>query len=377
MLTPEQLKLLDTIAEGAKMLDMRVFLVGGVVRDLLGGGTIHERDLDFIVEGSAANLAQWVAERIGGKVVLWDKFLTAKVQHPTGLSTIEEIDFATARSETYPKPGSLPLVEATTIENDLRRRDFSVNAIALPVDYVRQALVSSAAVNFGEAATHAVDVCGGLADLQRRVLRTIHQKSFEDDPTRIFRAMRYMARLDASLDQATRQQLETVVQGGGLRTISAQRVKNELQKLCDERSWAQALKHGEQYNLLVASDLMPAGRKLFPSIDPLLGPIDTLSGAGRLSLILRLGLYARPQEERKAFVTRFSLARKVAESWIADEEMCLRDVWQGRAQLRSLSVEQLISAWWLRGSESEDLRSGIKQELYGRHECPPTNNGKT
>src|SRR3954452_22209108 len=134
-----------------------IYLVGGAVRDLLLG---QERtDLDIAVEGDASALGR----RLGGEIRTHERFATATV-HTDGL----ELDLATARSESYPEPGALPEVRPATLTDDLARRDFTLNAMAVPL----------------AGDPELIDPHGGLADLERGTLRVLHERSFVDDPTR-------------------------------------------------------------------------------------------------------------------------------------------------------------------------------------------------
>ncbi|MCW2989215.1 MAG: hypothetical protein JWM24_2153 [Solirubrobacterales bacterium] len=181
-----------------------VYVVGGAVRDLLLGR--GRADLDVVVEGEAAALA----DRLGAETVEHERFATAKV-----VLDGHELDIASARSETYPHPGSLPeVVPAASIEHDLARRDFSVNAMAVSLD--------------DEPAL--VDPHGGRADLEAGLLRVLHSHSFVDDPTRAIRAARYAARLDFELEPGT----ETLLRATDLDTVSADRRRAELLRLAAE-----------------------------------------------------------------------------------------------------------------------------------------------
>jgi tRNA nucleotidyltransferase (CCA-adding enzyme) len=180
-----------------------VYLVGGAVRDLL-----LERpraDVDLVVEGDAAALA----ERLGGAGVAHERFGTAKV-----VLQGHEVDLASARRETYAAPGALPTVApGAGIEEDLRRRDFTVNAIAIPLD--------------GKG---VVDPFGGREDLERGRLRVLHERSFLDDPTRAIRAARYAARFGFELEAET----ERLLRAADLGTVSADRRRAELERLAAE-----------------------------------------------------------------------------------------------------------------------------------------------
>jgi tRNA nucleotidyltransferase (CCA-adding enzyme) len=181
-----------------------VYLVGGAVRDLLLGR--GRADVDLVVEGDAATLAS----RLGAEVVSHERFATAKVRLDG-----HEVDIATARSESYPHPGALPVVEpAAHVEDDLRRRDFTINAMAIPLQ--------------GEP--RLIDPCGGQADLATRKLRVLHPRSFEDDPTRAIRAARYAARFGFELEPET----AALLREADLGAVSADRRQAELLRLAGE-----------------------------------------------------------------------------------------------------------------------------------------------
>jgi len=187
-----------------------VYVVGGAVRDLLLGR--DRADLDLVVEGDAAGLAT----RLGAEPVAHERFGTAKVE-------IEghELDIASARSEAYPHPGALPEVTVPArIEADLGRRDFTVNAMAIPLG----------------ADVRLIDPYGGEADLEPGLLRVLHERSFVDDPTRAIRAARYAARFGFDLEPET----ERLLRAADLETVSADRREAELLRLADEATATEA-----------------------------------------------------------------------------------------------------------------------------------------
>lgn len=181
-----------------------VYLVGGAVRDLLLGR--GRADLDLVVEGDAAALAA----RLGATTAEHERFGTAKV-----VLDGHEVDVAAARRETYPEPGALPVVEpAESIEQDLARRDFTINAMALSL----------------EDPAEPIDPHGGAADLEAGLLRVLHPGSFVDDPTRALRAARYAARFGFALEPET----ERLLRATDLDTVSADRRRAELLRLATE-----------------------------------------------------------------------------------------------------------------------------------------------
>jgi tRNA nucleotidyltransferase (CCA-adding enzyme) len=204
-----------------------VYAVGGVVRDLLRGAA--PLDVDLVVEGDGAELARRLGAEIGGRVVKHASFGTASIaggRTPDG-TPLGRIDVATARRERYPRPGALPVVSPAPLAADLARRDFSVNALAV-------ALVPSV---FGRL----IDVPGAERDLRARRLRPLHPLSFVEDPTRIFRAARYAARLGFAMDPAGMRALRLARETGAIPALSGQRLHAELELIARERTGWEAL----------------------------------------------------------------------------------------------------------------------------------------
>ena len=191
---------------------LAVYLVGGPVRDVLMSMPI--RDLDFVVEGDAPEVVRGLAEELGGEVLIHPRF---------GTSTLvlgdDRVDVVTARSETYPKPAALPLVCPSGISDDLARRDFSINALALPL---------------GENHPQVLDPHGGLDDIRQSLVRSLHANSFADDPTRIFRAVRYEQRLGFSIEDETLAQLLGAIAQGHIASLSGDRLRHELERIFQE-----------------------------------------------------------------------------------------------------------------------------------------------
>ena len=200
-----QRRALELVREIATEKECRPYLVGGPVRDLLLGR--EAIDVDLALEEGASSLARSLARRVDGRVRSFPQFLTYKVT----ASGLPDIDIATARKERYRKPGALPTVNEGRLRDDLFRRDFSVNAIAFDI-------------MTGEL--H--DPTGGEGDLDARQLRVLHDASFLDDPTRVFRALRLAGRLGFTLETHTRSLLQEAIRGGALRTVSKERIWNEF-----------------------------------------------------------------------------------------------------------------------------------------------------
>ena len=192
----------------------RAYLVGGAVRDLLRGDT--PVDVDIAVEGDARSVARAIAERLGGQAREYERFGTADVVLPQ-----QTYHLATTRDEVYDAAGELPRVTPTTsLSDDLRRRDFTVNAMAIGLT--------------GDDLGHLYDPHGGLGDLDARLIRVMHDRSFLDDPTRLLRAVRYAKRLGLALEPETERLAREAVAGGALGTVSGARVRDELMDLLRE-----------------------------------------------------------------------------------------------------------------------------------------------
>jgi len=191
-----------------------VYLVGGTVRDILLGE--ENFDVDIAVEGDAIALARDLAAALGGRVTPHAKFGTAVVQYGDG----ERVDVVTTRTEFYDSPGALPTVERAGLREDLFRRDFTLNAMA----------VSLKPTDFGRL----VDPFGGREDLVARVLRVLHNLSFIDDPTRIFRAIRYEARYGLRLEEHSARLARGTIDMGLVGDLSSARLRDELVALLED-----------------------------------------------------------------------------------------------------------------------------------------------
>jgi tRNA nucleotidyltransferase (CCA-adding enzyme) len=261
-------------------------LVGGAVRDLLRGR--RPRELDVVVAQDASVLAQALAQRLGAEATVHERFGTAVVEHGE-----TRLDFATRRAESYSAPGALPDVRAGTPEEDLRRRDFTVNAIALALD----------GANPGElrAAQHA------LEDLSERRLRVLHDASFQDDPTRLLRLARYHVRLGFAIEEHTEELAREALGAGALDTVSGARVGAELRLALSEAQAPDTLESMQELGVLAA--VHPRLRH-----DPRLiaGALELLPADGSREAMLLAGLVlplvlradGQPQAEARALLDR-------------------------------------------------------------------------
>ncbi|MDX1379252.1 MAG: hypothetical protein R3307_10405, partial [Anaerolineales bacterium] len=228
-LDASRLELLHLLAHHASMLQMPLYLVGGVVRDLLLDYPV--REFDIVVEGDSAVFAEYIVKKIGGRVLVHTKFKTATwtinestlkrlnfpVFQQTDLSLF--FDLVSARSETYASPGALPTVKHSTIDDDMRRRDFTINAMAMRLD--------------GDHFGKLVDVFDGKSDLERGVISVLHPKSFIDDPTRMFRAVRYAERYGFEIEPETMEKFNDDAKAV-LANLSGERLRHEIDLIFDE-----------------------------------------------------------------------------------------------------------------------------------------------
>ena len=229
-LSPEQLSLLRIVADAASTRQLPLYLVGGFVRDLLLGSPA--KDFDLVVEGDAILLAESLAAKYGGKVTSHKPFGTA--QWFLAGPDHRVLDFISTRSEIYKHPAALPTVKPGTLTDDLLRRDFTINTLALRLD--------------GEHWGELRDDLGGLEDLKRGQVRVLHPRSFQDDPTRLFRAVRYEQRCGFQIDLET---LSLMPQAYPLiDLLSAERVRHELDLVLEEDKAAAMLSRLAELNLL-------------------------------------------------------------------------------------------------------------------------------
>ena len=287
---------LEAVRLLAEEADRHVFLVGGPVRDALLGMPVL--DLDFSVVGDATAFAGLLAKRVNGRLTVHPRFGTATVE-ATGC----RIDLVTARSETYESPGALPKVRQGSLADDLARRDFTINALALPVSAD------------GDGVT---DPFGGSADLESGIIRTLHSRSFEDDPTRMMRAVRYEQRFGFRIESGTLDSLASALDSGNMQRVSGDRWRHELERVLEERRPGPPLARAMELGLLAGIHPALARddglRRLASLPGESVGPDDWLAG-----------LFASLSEaEGEGVVERFNLAGSRAA--IARDTISLRSL---------------------------------------------------
>jgi tRNA nucleotidyltransferase/poly(A) polymerase len=211
----------------ARAQKCRVYLVGGPLRDRLLGK--RSLDIDIAADGDVQRFGRRLARTLHGEFHYYDAFHTGTVTLPGG----RHVDLARTRTETYSRPAVLPQVKASDINADLARRDFTINAMAWDL-----------------LANRLIDPFDGRADLARGIVRVLHERSFEDDPTRIFRAIRFSTRLGFRLLPDTARQLRSAVRAGHVRLLTGRRLLNELELIAAEPAGAAILRTLHRYRVL-------------------------------------------------------------------------------------------------------------------------------
>jgi tRNA nucleotidyltransferase (CCA-adding enzyme) len=233
-LPAEQLALLRRVADAVTARQLPLYLVGGQVRDLLLGRPAA--DFDLVVEGDAIALARALAAQHGGRVTVHVRFGTAQWFFPD--SGAHALDLISARSETYQHSGALPTVKPGCLEDDLARRDFTINTLAVRID--------------GEHWGELRDDLNGLTDLKHGLVRVLHPQSFQDDPTRLFRAVRYEQRYHFQIAAET---LALIPPARVLiASLSAERLRHELDLILEEEHSAAMLDRLAELDLLQPVD---------------------------------------------------------------------------------------------------------------------------
>lgn len=213
-LAPEVASRVEAAVRVSRRMDLPVYLVGGLVRDLLLDRP--NRDLDLVVRGDGIAFAQALAEELGGRCSPHEPFLTAVVVDPDGF----HVDVATARSEFYREPAALPQVRSSTLRQDLYRRDFTINTLAIRIGPDKPPLL--------------IDHFGGGQDLEHRTLRVLHSLSFVDDPTRVLRAVRLELRLGFEMSPETLHLVKVALAEGVFDRLSGARLRDELAQLLED-----------------------------------------------------------------------------------------------------------------------------------------------
>jgi len=365
-LPPQTLALVRRIAETAREMGYSLYFVGGLVRDLLLGTPVV--DVDLVVEGDAIRLAHRLAQQLGGRVVAHRRFGTAKWLIGQGVwqavagappppeRTPRSIDFATARTEFYTHPTALPEVERSSIKQDLHRRDFTINTLAIRLD----------PPHWGEL----LDFYGGEADLRNGVIRVLHSLSFIDDPTRILRAARLEARLGFRMDPRSESLIANALPL--LDRVSGDRIRHELEQILDEREPEKALCRLEKLGVLrqIHADLrcdawvQARFRVAREELDP---GVWELEPGDRRFVLWGLLFYRLSPESLEAVLRRLKMPRSEADDlqMLPDLRQAMRRLAPARRPSRIYRAlrpfpSRLLAVAWV-ACEREGLREKMLQ----------------
>jgi tRNA nucleotidyltransferase (CCA-adding enzyme) len=352
-LPPVTHEILQAVGMVSARLGYRCFLVGGIARDLVIG--YSNLDLDITVEGDAARLGRELAARTGSVFKGPTRFGTCKVES----RAFGTIDLAAARTEKYPRPGALPEVEPAGLAEDLGRRDFTLNAMAV-------------SINPGDYGT-LIDPHAGLADIERKRLAVLHDDSFRDDPTRILRGIRFAVRYGFRFDRHTLNLLRRAVRRGMMSNLSGKRVYSELRLLAKEEKAPAGVRMLDDYGIppAVHRDLaLDAGRRRhLRKLGPALRSVTAASGPGGIEpwipwfSVFWVGLQ-RPAAER--LITYFNLPSPVRSicRWTATGlgtaarrlgRLDRKNPYGVRRLLDGVPVEGLVHLWALTAARERRL----------------------
>lgn len=224
------MSLLKHIGALSHSFGYKAYLVGGTVRDLLLG--IDHLDIDIVIEGSAIAIGEKLANELHGTIISHKRFGTCSVTTPEHV----KIDFATARKETYAKPAALPTVEFSSLKDDLIRRDFTVNAMAISLN----------SHEFGQM----VDFFEGAGDVSGKVIKALHDKSFVDDPTRILRAIRLGERLGFAIDVHTANLMRKSIEKEVYKKLEEPRLRDEIIMILKEKEPFRIIKKIDEFGAI-------------------------------------------------------------------------------------------------------------------------------
>ena len=371
--------LIQTIADYAQGKHIQLYMVGGVIRDLLLNR--KNLDLDFVVEGSAIDFAEHLQQQFGGQLNSFRPFGTAKwkideeASHKLDIDLQglpDHIDFATARNEFYEHPTALPTVYNSSIKLDLGRRDFTINTLAIQLSP-------------DEAMGHLLDFFGGESDLKAGLIRVLHSLSYIDDPTRILRAIRFEQRLGFALEPRTAELIESAKPMLG--RITGERLRNELTLLLRESQPEKGL-----LNLQIRGILQSIHSSfVLPSdIDAQFEQVRTagLNWVGEpleiVDLYWHLIASNIPQESLPNLCTRLMFGVTMTDSMLAACQLATEGEQNLQGEVKSSEMSQYLASLpsialvigWLRIHNS-DVREKIQKYWAVWRHIQPITNGHT
>jgi tRNA nucleotidyltransferase (CCA-adding enzyme) len=300
-LSPDQNRAVEDVQAAAGTANVNVFLTGGAMRDMIAGFRI--RDLDFVVEGNALKVAKAICERTGATTLCTDdNRKTAELVFPSGVTA----QIAMSRQEKYARAGAKPQVTPATIQEDLRGRDFTANAIALSLNRASRGLL--------------LDPMNGLADIERKELRAISSYGFYDDPTRLLRLVRFKVRFGFTIEERTQMQVANAREAEVEKRIPARALGEELRRIAGEDNPTEILKGLEEAGLLVLfspalfAKLNTAGLAKFEKAIHVL-PDDTRWRAARLGTFLHCVTEKLTPKEKQALIKAVEMPKADIDQW--------------------------------------------------------------
>src|SRR5579863_6655147 len=301
-LSPDQNRVVEDVQQAAAQSNVNLFLTGGAMRDMLAG--LRIRDLDFVVEGAALKVAKSICERTGAHMVSTDELRkSAELVFPSGVTA----QIAMSRQEKYGRTGAKPQVSPATIQEDLRGRDFTCNAIALSLNKASRGLL--------------LDPMNGLADIERHELRAISTYGFYDDPSRLLRLVRFRVRLGFTVEERTQMQVANAREAEVEKLIPARAFGEELRRISSEESPSEVLKALDEAGLLVlfspaltGARLNHAGIAKFEKICRML-PDDVRHRAGRLGPFLFTLGEKLSAKEKQALIKSTEMPKADQDAW--------------------------------------------------------------
>ena len=329
-------KVLEQAGRVAQRMGFRAFIVGGFVRDLLLG--IENLDVDLVIEGDGIDFATELARQLKGEVKRHRGFGTATIVLPDGF----RLDVATSRSESYSFPAALPQVKPAPLSEDLARRDFTVNTMAVDINPSSFGLL--------------IDFFGGQGDIRRRKVRVLHPRSLIEDPTRIFRAIRFEQRYGFQIGKETEKLIQDVLKGEILNRLSPERIREELIQILKEDEPEKILHRLQDFGILKAIyskiELTPGKEEELNYLVDVFAHFEVLSREKSKRWLIRLLLLLEDLdgEEVRDFCRRYRFTREDRDAIIS-----------GRLSSERL-IESLRSPEALKSSFIYSLLKSVPQE---------------
>jgi len=283
-----------------------VFIVGGFVRDLLLGN--ENFDIDLVIEGDGILYAEKLSEELGANLTIHRDFGTATLN----LSENFKLDIATSRREFYPRPASLPHVKPAPLKEDLFRRDFTVNAMAISIN----------PSDFGRL----IDFFGGRRDLRERKVRVLHVRSFIDDPTRIFRAIRFEQRYNFCIEKITERLIKLALREGVFQLLSGKRIKEELKQILEEDRPEKNVYRMQKLGILKVIQpgiyLNSSREMIFDKLIDTIARYEILTGEKSKRWLIRLSVLLKDLTEKEIenFCSKYSFTREERETILASSK---------------------------------------------------------